>query len=249
MRRLALLLLLASAPAAAQVPQIDISSDAPVIGIAVVESVQSSPDLALFQVGVSTTGPTATAALAENARKMDNVIARIRSAGVAARDIQTSGISVHPQYSERGRDPASRYEAPRIVGYNASNGVTVRYRKLGEVGALLDALVAAGANNINGPSFTIEDPAARIAEARDKAIAAAQVRANDYARKLGMRGTRLLSITEGAGGRDYGNEIVVTGSRIMNVQAEMAPPPAMSPVEPGQIATRVSMFVQYALTR
>jgi hypothetical protein len=249
MRRLALLLLLASAPAAAQVPQIDIASDAPVIGIAVVESVQSSPDLALFQAGVSTTAPTATAALADNARKMDNVIARIRSAGVAARDIQTTGINVHPQYSERGRDPARRYEAPQIVGYNASNGVTVRYRKLGEVGALLDALVAAGANNINGPNFTIEDPAARIGEARDKAIAAAQVRANDYARKLGMRGTRLLSITEGAGGRDYGNDIVVTGSRMMNMQAEMAPPPAMSPVEPGQIATRVSMFVQYALTR
>ena len=249
MRRLALLLSLATVPAAAQVPQVNIASDGPVIGVAVVEMVQSSPDLALFQVGVSTTAPTATAALTENARKMENVIARIRSAGVAARDIQTSGISVHPQHSNPMRQPNGTYSQPRIVGYNANNGVTVRYRRLGEVGALLDALVAAGANNINGPSFTIEDPAARIAEARDKAIASAQRRGEDYARKLGMRGARLLSITEGAGGRDYGNDIIVTGSRLMSVQAEMAPPPVVSPVEPGQIGTRVSMFVQYALTR
>lgn len=249
MRRLACLLLLAASSAPAQVPQVNIAADGPIVGIAVTEMVQSSPDLALFQVGVSSTAPTATAALSENARKMENVIARIRSAGVAARDIQTSGISLYPQQSEPVRGPGGRYGPQRIVGYNANNGVTVRYRKLGEVGALLDALVAAGANNINGPSFTIEDPAARIVEARDKAIATAQIRADDYARKLGMRSARLLSVTEGAGGRDYGNEIVVTGSRVMNMQAEMAPPPVVSPVEPGQIATRVSMFVQYALTR
>lgn len=253
MRRFACFLLfapvLAIAPAAAQVPQVNIASDGPIVGIAVTEMVQSRPDLALFQVGVSTTAPTATDALTQNARKMENVIARIRSAGVAARDIQTTGIGVNPQYSERGRDPATRYEAPRIVGYNASNGVTVRYRKLGEVGALLDALVAAGANNVQGPSFTIEEPAARIVEARDKAIATAQRRADDYARKLGMRGARLLSVTEGAGGQDYGNDIMVSGSRVQTFAVAESAPPPVSPVEPGQISTRVSMFVQYALTR
>ena len=249
MRRLACLLLFAAAPAATQVPQVNIASDGPVVGIAVTETVQSSPDLALFQVGVSTIAPTATAALTENARKMENVIARIRSAGVAAQDIQTSGISVHPQHNNPARQPNGSYSQPRIIGYNANNGVTVRYRRLSEVGALLDALVAAGANNINGPSFTIEDPAARIVEARDKAIATAQARADDYARKLGMRGARLLSVTEGAGGRDYGNDIMVTGSRLQSFAVAESTPPPVSPVEPGQIATRVSMFVQYALTR
>lgn len=241
--------LLLAAPAAAQVPQIDIASQGPVVGIAVTETVQSRPDLAVFQVGVSSVAATATAALTENARKMDNIIARIRSAGVAARDIQTSGISLYPQQRERERGPGGRYETPQIVGYSASNGVTVRYRKLAEVGVLIDALVAAGANNINGPSFTIEDPAARATEARDKALATAQARADAYARKLGARSARLLSVTEIAGGRDYGNDIVVTGTRMMaNSVAEAAPPPP-SPVEPGQIATRASMFVQYALER
>lgn len=241
--------LLLTVPAAAQVPQVSATADAPVVGIAVTETVESRPDLALFQVGVSTTSATATAALTENARKMENIIARIKATGVAARDIQTSGISLYPQQSEPVRGPGGRYGPQRIVGYTAANGVTVRYRKLGEVGALIDALVAAGANNINGPSFTIEDPAARVAQARDKALANAQARAADYARRLGLRGARLLSVTEGAAGREYGNDIIVTGSRISAVSMPEAPPPPPSPVEPGQIATRVSMFVQYALER
>lgn len=251
MRILVFAAFLLAAPATAQVPQVNIASEGPVVGIAVTETVQSAPDIALFQVGVSSTATTATAALTDNARKMENVIARIRSAGVAAKDIQTSGISLYPQQSNPVRLANGTYSQPRIVGYNANNGVTVRYRKLSEVGAVIDALVAAGANNINGPSFTIEDPATRVREARDKALAAAQERANDYARKLGMRGARLLSVTEGAQAQDFGRGMYVgleSGPMPVSVQSMSAPPPP-SPVEPGQIATRVSMFVQYAMER
>lgn len=251
MRSLVFAALLLCAPAAAQVPQVNIAADGPIVGIAITETVQSAPDLALFQVGVSSTATTATAALTENARKMENVIARVRSAGVGAPDIQTSGISLYPQQSNPVRLANGTYSQPRIVGYNASNGVTVRYRKLGEVGSVIDALVAAGANNINGPSFTIEDPAARVREARDKALAAAATRANDYARKLGMRGARLLSVTEGAQAQNFdrGGFYVGQESGAVAVSTQSMTPPPPSPVEPGQIATRVSMFVQYALER
>lgn len=234
-------------PAAAQVPQINLQAQAPVVGIAVNEIVESAPDLAIFDVGVTTTAGTASAALSENARKMENVIGRVRAAGVPDRDIQTTGINLHPQHNEPVRGPNGAYTPPRIIGYNASNNVRIRYRRLSEVGRLIDALVAAGANSINGPMFSIEDPDARVREARDKALASAERRANEYARKMGARSVRLLSVTEGAQGRySGGNEIIVTGSRI---GGGMAPPPPPSPVEPGQIATSFTMFVQYALER
>lgn len=242
--------LLLAAPATAQVPQTNATPEMPVVGISVTEIVESAPDLALFDVGVSSVAPTATAAIAENARKMDNVIARVRSAGVAARDVQTTGIGLYPQQSNPARQPNGTYSQPRIVGYTASNNVRVRYRRLGEVGTLIDALIAAGANNVQGPQFTIEDPAARLAQARDKALASAAERANYYAGKTGARGARLLSVTEGAQGRSYGRNFYVgLESGAMSVSAVSPPPPPMSPVEPGQIATSVSLFVQYALVR
>ncbi len=252
MHRLLLLAgLLGAAQAAAQVPQINLTAGGPVVGIAVNEYVESSPDLALFDVGVSTTAPTASAAITENARQMERVLARVRAAGVVDRDVQTTGINLHPQHSRERPTPDGVYSPPRIVGYNATNNVRVRYRRLKEVGGLLDTLVAAGANNINGPTFTIEDPAARVRQARDKALVAAELRANEYARRIGARSVRLLSVTEGAQGRHYGgNEIIVTGSSIgYGESGGVPPPPAMPPVEPGRIATAVSMFVQYALER
>lgn len=254
MRKVLLLagLLAAAAPAAAQVPQINLNAEGPVVGISVNEFVESSPDLAIFEVGVSTIAPTASAAITQNAREMERVIARIRAAGVGERDVQTTGINLHPQHARTMPTPDGVYAPPRIVGYNASNNVRIRYRRLKEVGTLLDALVAAGANSINGPTFTIEDPQARVREARDKALVAAEQRANEYARRTGARSVRLLSVTEGAQGRHYGgNEITVTGMSISGYGESRGapPPPPVSPIEPGQIATSVSMFVQYALER
>ena len=246
MRILSLATLLLAVPAAAQVPQTQATPETPVVGLSVTEFVESAPDLALFDVGVSSSATTATAAIADNARKMDNVIARIRSAGVAARDIQTTGISLYPQQNNPVRQPNGTYSAQRIVGHQASNNVRVRYRRLPEVGTLIDALVAAGANNVNGPQFTIEDPAARLVSARDKALASAEARANYYAGKAGARGVRLLSVTETGPGRSFGREM---GMNVMAVSEQSAPPPVMSPVEPGQITTSVTLFVQYALTR
>jgi len=249
MRKLIIAASLLSTSALAQVPQVNISVQEPVVGVAVTETVESQPDLALFDVGVNTTASTATAALTENARKMDNIIARLKAAGVAERDIQTTGIQLYPQHSEPPRLAAGGYGPPRIVGYNAANNVRVRYRRLGDVGTLIDALVGAGATNINGPMFSIEDPTARVRQARDKALAAAQERANEYARHYGARSARLLSVTEGGHGRPFNDSIIVTGARMSTLDVAAAPPPPPSPVQPGQIATSMSLFVQYALER
>lgn len=240
---------LVAAPALAQpMPQIEIQARGPVISLQAQGLVRSAPDLAVLDAGVSTVAPTAQAALTENARKMDGVIKQLRSMGVAERDIQTAGINVNPQYNYPGRQATGLETVPRIVGYNASNRVQLRYRDLDRLGALLDALVKAGANQINGPFFQIEKGDAAVTRARDEALADAEAQARYYAAKMGGGTPRLLSVTEGGRSQMYAQDIMVTGSRVMNASAE-APPPPPTPVAPGEVTTAVTVVVQYALER
>jgi uncharacterized protein YggE len=151
------------------------------------------PDLAIISAGVQTLQPTATAAIEENAARMERVRAALRRAGIADRDIQTSSINLNPEYRYAENQP------PLLTGYRASNSVNVKFRDLKRSGAILDALVREGANQLNGPSLTIDKPEEAYDEARVKAIAAGQRRAELYARALGKRVVRLLSVSEGMG--------------------------------------------------
>lgn len=239
---------LVAPPAIAQpMPTIEIQTKGPVISVSATGIVRSAPDLAVLDAGVTTVAPTAQAALTENARKMDGVIKQLRSMGVAANDIQTSGINVHPQYNYPGRQTSGLENVPRIVGYNASNRVQVRYRDLDRLGALLDALVKAGANQINGPFFQIEEGDAAVRAARDKALAEAEAQARYYAAKMGGGTPRLLSITEGHRQQMYAQDIMVTGMAVQEARA--APPPPPTPVAPGEVTTSVIVTAQYALER
>ncbi len=151
------------------------------------------PDIAIISAGVVTRANTATGALEQNAARMERVIAALKRAGIAERDTQTSNISLNPEY---------RYvenQAPRLTGYTASNQLSVRFRDIRNTGAILDALVAEGANQINGPSLTIDKPEEALDEARTKALAVGRARADLYARALGMRVVRLLSVSESGG--------------------------------------------------
>jgi len=153
------------------------------------------PDVAVISAGVATRSQTASAALQQNAARMDRVIAALKAAGVAERDIQTSSISLNPEY---------RYvenQAPKLTGYSASNSVNIRFRDIRNSGKVLDALVAEGANQINGPTLTIDKPEAALDEARANAIANGRARAELYARALGKRVARVVSISES--GRSY----------------------------------------------
>ena len=148
------------------------------------------PDLAIISAGVQTLQPTATAAIEENAVRMERVRAALKRAGIVDRDIQTASISLNPEY---------RYvenQSPVLTGYRASNNVSVKFRDLKRSGAILDALVREGANQLNGPSLTIDRPEEAYDEARIKAIAAGQRRAELYAKALGKRVIRLLSVSE-----------------------------------------------------
>ncbi|MCY7270795.1 MAG: SIMPL domain-containing protein [Sphingomonas bacterium] len=148
------------------------------------------PDLAIISAGVQTLQPTATAAIEENATRMERVRAALKRAGIADRDIQTSSINLNPEYRYVENQP------PVLTGYRASNNVSVKFRDLKRSGAILDALVREGANQLNGPTLTIDKPEEAYDEARVKAIAVGKRRAELYARALGKRVVRILSISE-----------------------------------------------------
>ena len=198
MRTLVAALLIAAAlpaaPAAAQTAgQVTQAITGTRLDISATGEVTRVPDLAIISAGVVARSVTAGAALQETADKMEKVIAALRSAGVAERDIQTSSVNLNPEY----RYPEN--QAPQLVGYSASNQVTVRFHDIRNSGKILDVLVAQGANQISGPNMTIEHPESALDEARVQAIANARARAALYARALGMQVVRVVSISEGGG--------------------------------------------------
>jgi uncharacterized protein len=148
------------------------------------------PDIARINAGVVTQAATATEAIRLNAAQMERVLAALKRAGIAERDVQTSSINLNPEYRYQENQP------PVLTGYRASNDVSIRFRDIKETGAVLDALVAQGANQINGPMLEIDKPEAALDEARQEAIRIARARADVYARSLGMRVTRIAAISE-----------------------------------------------------
>src|SRR4051812_1739134 len=152
------------------------------------------PDVAVISAGVVSRSATATAALQDTANRMARVLAALKRAGVAERDVQTSSVNLNPEYRYENNQP------PQLVGYSASNQVTIKFRDIRNSGKILDALVAEGANQINGPSLTIDKPEGALDEARAKAVAAGRARAELYARSLGLRVARVVSVSESGGG-------------------------------------------------
>jgi uncharacterized protein YggE len=148
------------------------------------------PDVATIQAGVVTQAASATAAMAENSRRMAAVLAALRAAGIAERDLQTASISLTPQYRYEDNKP------PILTGYQASNQVSVRFRDISRSGAILDTLVKQGANNISGPSLSVDKAEAALDEARTDAVAKARARATLYAQAAGLKIDRILAITE-----------------------------------------------------
>ena len=124
---------------------------------------------------------------------MDRVIAALKRAGVEDRDIQTSNLNLNPEYTYVNNQP------PKLNGYTASNQLSIRFRDIANSGKILDALVAEGANQINGPSLTIDKPETALDEARARAVAAGRARADLYARSLGLRVVRVVAVSESGG--------------------------------------------------
>ena len=168
-------------------------ADGALLDIAATGKVTRTPDVATIRSGVVTQAATADAALRDNAQRMDRVIAALKSAGTADRDITTSNVSLQPQYRYGENQP------PVITGYQATNNVSIRFRDIARSGAVLDALVKAGANQIDGPTLSIDKADAALDEARTAAIGIARRRAALYAQAAGLRVDRIVSISEDGG--------------------------------------------------
>ena len=156
--------------------------------------VDQAPDMARITLGVTTEGPTAAEALAANSAEIAKVIENLKGAGVAPTDLQTTGLALNPNWQSNMDDGTNR-----IVGYVASNAVSVQVRALDGLGEVLDAAVRDGANTLNGVEFLLQDPDPALDEARKRAVADAQARAALLAGAAGVTLGPIQSISEGGG--------------------------------------------------
>ncbi len=179
----AILALPLAAPVMAEAPQ-------PMITVTGTGTVQAAPDLATLMIGVTTQAGTAAEALAANSASVEAVITRLTASGIEPRDMQTSNLSINPNWS--GSDSS----ASGISGYVASNLLTVRIRKLDGLGAVLDASVADGANTLNGLSFGLAAPEPALNEARKAAVADARAKAELLVAAAGLKLGRIVTISE-----------------------------------------------------
>lgn len=217
--------------------EITIEADGPVVELSVFESVTVAPDMATIGAGVTTQAPTATEALRQNSAEMAKVIARIKALGIAEKDIQTTGISLNARYDY---DQTTQRQVFR--GYDVSNRVSVNLRRIEDTGAVLDALVVAGATDLFGPSFSIENDDAAKDAARKRAIERAQAQAQSYAALLGYDGAKVLAISESIEGQGMMPEM---GK--MRIAADALA--SAAPVQPGMVSTGVSITIKYELVK
>ena len=234
------LTLTAAAPAAlaqAAPPAADTMFRATTLNLAAYGETRVEPDMAMITLGVMTEGKTAAEAMAANATRMNAVIASLKKAGIAQKDIQTSGLNLNPQY---------RYvenQAPILTGYQVSNQVTIRVLDLKKLGAAVDATVNAGANQIQGVSFGLVDSTAAENAAREAAVKALAAKAELYAKATGYRVARLVSLSEGGGyaPRPPMPMLEMTAARGFAKDA--------TPVQAGELTVRIDVSGLYEVTR
>lgn len=229
--------LLLAAPVLSQQPAIypagpAILADTTLLTVEAKGEVQRAPDIATVSAGVVTRAASANAALTENRQRMTRVVEALRQAGIDRADIQTRQLMLNPQYRYREN------ETPTIEAYEARNEVSITVRELDDVGPVLDALVAVGANQFNGPSFELEEPASALDEARQQAMRTARQRAELYAQAAGLSVRRIVSISESTAYMPPPMPV-----RTMAVQEAAAD----TPVEPGRLSMSADLTVVFEL--
>lgn len=167
----------------------------PVVSVTGEGRVEIVPDMATVSLGVQTDARTASAAMQENSAKLAAVIENLKAAGIELRDIQTSGLSLGPRYDYGKSDGTP----PVVVGYTASNMVTVRVRALDTLGGVLDGVVSDGANTLNGLGFGVAEDRPVLDEARRRAVADAAAKAALYAEAAGVTLGKVQAISEAGG--------------------------------------------------
>lgn len=157
-------------------------------------TVNAKPDLVTLSLGVQTTGETAKDALALNSEQMTGVITAIQAAGIADEDIQTSGINLYPVYEDRSLVQPG--EPREVVGYRASNSVSVTVHDIDRAGSVLDAAIEAGANQVGGVHFGLSDTDTIVTDALIAAVKNAQAKAQTIADTLGVKLGAALVVNE-----------------------------------------------------
>ncbi|HEY0444454.1 MAG TPA: SIMPL domain-containing protein [Candidatus Limnocylindrales bacterium] len=156
-----------------------------------------SPDIADLRLGVSVSKPTVRAAREAAAESMNRMLAALKALGIADKDIQTTTLSLQPNYDYSNNNP------PRLIGYTLSNGVAVTIRNLDKIGDAIDNSLAAGATTLDGVSFRVEDPAKAEEQARAEAMSQAKAKAQTLASGGGVSIVGVASISESAAPMPY----------------------------------------------
>ena len=226
MPRLCLSLLLAAALTASPLAANAVERLISVTGEA---TVAVAPDTAMIRLGVTSQAKAAREASEANARQMTAVLAAIREAGIADRDVQTSRLSVQPQY-----DP-NKAGTARLLGFQVTNQVSIRVREIDKLPAILDRAIAAGANEMSGIEFVVSEQSKLLDQARDDAVADARRKAELYAKAAGVKLGAVVAIAE-------------EGSNPPPRPVMQAMRSAAVPVAPGEQMLRAAVSITFELT-
>lgn len=207
----------------------------PILSLSAYGETHVAPDMATISLGVTNQAPTAAEAMKANAQRMSSLVAALRKAGAAEKDIQTTGVSLNPQYNYKPNTP------PELIGYQATNTVQVTVRDLGRLGPMIDASVAAGGNEVNGIGFGLRDPQAAEDAARVEAVRRVEAKAQLYAQALGKKIHALRTMSEGGG---YQPGPI---RPMLKTMAVAAAPQADTVTQPGELDLRVEVSATYEL--
>ena len=191
------------------------------------------PDIATISTGVMTQAPDAATAMRDNSAQMARIMAALKRAGIADKDIQTQSVSLSPQYRYTNN------ETPVITGYQATNTLSVRFRDISKSGTVLDVLVKEGANQISGPTLSIEKPEAAQDAARLSAVKILQARAAFYAKSLGLSVKRIVTMSETT---EFSSPIPVMARSEMAMDAS-----AKTSIAPGEQSVNVMVSAVFEL--
>ena len=220
-------------PVAAQDAPRDASREAPrTLSVSATATVVRSPDRAVVQLAVETVAPTAREATRSNTEAMGAVVSALDALGIRGGAVQTRSIGLNPRYR---RSPNA--DEPTIVGYQASNQLSVRVDDVDRIGTVVDAAIEAGANRVNGIQFEISDPEAAYHEALENAVARARREAEVAAEALGETLGPPIQVSTGA----------AEGPRPGIAMAAMRLEAPSTPVEPGELEVRASVQITYRL--
>ncbi len=215
-------------------PHMMMRDDTTKLSLSASGEVSATPDMATVSFGVVTKGATASDAMKANNVRMNAVMAALKSAGIAAKDIQTSSLNLNPQYVYADNQP------PKLTGYQAQNQISVRVNDLAQAGPVIDTVIKAGINQIDSITFGLKDDAALLDEARKQAIKILTARAELYATATGLKIKGISAISEGGPIRNQ--PMPMAGLMVKSARES-------TPVSAGELQMSVEVSAVFDLTK